>query len=629
MATYTYGSGNDLFTIETEGSVSNTWSSEQYQNNRISRFELSEVTCYYNNVANPWSGWEYSRDNMPIDWDVNNRKIGVYNTSMTDELLFGANALVYNNAEVVKECDIQRLVWSPPVIKGTENGKTVYSLNMTDNQPHVEIMKADGSGVVTTVGINPIGLHPDYTNRAYNIMNNVTYVIDLWNNYTQRSNGIVSETNAKGHMPLFEEINTYPYENNQTVYALSKDEKFQYKLTYSALNYANARFELSIVDEDLFKKILACYGLKFKYDGVIYKPVIQQGVVVGYTDDMDAESDFDNWHGIHDHVVPDVRPEPIPPKDLIDAMTPNDFGVGVYGAINYYRMSFAELNAFVDALQEATTEHPDIESAFVCCYHVPYLTQSIVAGTNMTVTAKGVQLTGATGDKIITQKAVQIASFKVPKRHRNALDNLTKYFIYTPFTDVIPLNYKCYGRTISVWLIPSIKDVTASILVQADGLTIAKQTVSLGNSEPIAIENNAEKSTAIVNACSKYLASAGGVIGGALTGNLPAVAGGAIGVVASTVNALNAIGNTYIHSYGVTTGDSLSLNPDGVYMIEYYVETDKPANFASTVGNLCNKEMTLSENMGYTVCDNPKIYGTMSLAERTEIENYLRTGVIL
>lgn len=340
-----------------------------------------------------------------------------------------------------------------------------------------------------------------------------------------------------------------------------------------------------------------------------------------------ANSDNPNKNGSYAD-LPEWKPTGGGDKDDIEPMTYGD-DVGLYGAVTYYTMTYVQLSSFMDALETATIEHPDIASGFVSAYYIPKVLDNITHSTEMPIRVKGVELSGAKGGKTILQKSLVLGTIYVPARHNNAFDTLTKYFLYTPYTDVIPLNYKCYGKTISIIMLPALQDCTASIIVQCDGMTIAKQTVSLGSSLAISVENNSEKSTAIVNACSKYLASAGGAIGGAVTGNLPAVAGGAIGVVASTVNVLNAIGNTYIHSYGTTTGTALSLNPQNIYLIEYIVKTDKPDNFASTVGNLCNKELTLSENMGYTVCDNPKVYGTMTLSERTEIENYLRSGVIL
>lgn len=400
-------------------------------------------------------------------------------------------------------------------------------------------------------------------------------------------------------------------------------------LTYTRIDTLNYNSYLK-ADYKIVMEYIATFGFWF-YDGEkFYLPEMKNNQTTGkyFPEEVleYVDSENKNWGNSAniDNKLPSGGGD-------TDDVVPMIYGenAGLYGAVKYYTMTPVQLSSFMGALENATIDHPDIASGFVSAYYIPNVLDSITHSTEMPVRVKGVELSGATGGKTIVQKSLVLGSVYVPVRHNNAFDTLTKYFLYTPYTDVIPLNYKCYGKTITIIMLPALQDCTASIIVQCDGMTIAKQTVSLGSSLAIAVENNSEKSTAIVNACTKYLASAGSVIGGAVSGNIPAVAGGAIGVVASTVNVINAIGNTYIHSYGTTTGTSLSLNPQNIYLIEYIVKTDKPDNFASTVGNLCNKELTLSENMGYTVCDNPKIYGTMTLAERTEIENYLRMGVIL
>lgn len=376
---------------------------------------------------------------------------------------------------------------------------------------------------------------------------------------------------------------------------------------------------------------LSRYGLYFHdtRTNKDYKPIISGGWVTGYTDDLTTPSEIDDYtyEGGTSH---DINPTPPvkPAEDEISGMDVDMTGTGMTGAVKYYTMDNAGMSIFMSALEDATQEHPNIAEGFISATYIPRVLDSVVTATSMPITVKGVTLS-ANGNKVIVQKPLLLASFNVPARHHNAFDNMTKYFIYTPFTDVIPLNYKCYGRNIKVYLFPSIQDCVADIVVQCAGLTIAKQTVSMGSSLSIAIENSAEKSTAIVNACCKYLGSAGAVIGGAVTGNALAIGGGAVGVVASTVNVLNTIGNSYIHSYGTTTGTTISIKPNNVCMIEYVVEVDKPSNFASTTGNLVNKEMTLSQGMGFTKIGNPRINTNLTAPEYTELMNLLESGVIL
>ena len=574
-------------------------------------------------------------DNSSLTWDIN------YDHYETKAFFANTVFVWYDNnvPYIVTEIDTSRLLYKPTVTHPTEYYKLPLSTSLSENS--CVILSADKTQQLNTINICPFTIINN-SNKLYTFFT-FQDVSDTINNTKSNSiessysNGFVHNRSTCINSEYTGEIYLALPENAKFVVGATSgktqafpvnDDIDLYIKAGGNPSYKSARAFNRLKTEHIVKYCLAGRGLAFLYNDTVIYPIINGGIVTGYTENINDSGDYKDYKGIHDHETPVT---PIDDGDKIDDMTidtSEEGGSGIAGAVTYYTMTTSQLASFMSALETETIEHPDIASGFVTASYVPNVLDSVTRATDMPITVKGVQLT-AHGNKVIIQHAILLASFFVPARHGNALDTLTKYFLYTPYTDVIPLNYKCFGRTLTIYLLPSLQDCTASIVVQCDGMIIAKQTVSLGSSLTISLENSAEKSTAIVNACSKYLASAGGVISGAVTGNLPAVAGGAIGVVASTVNVLNAIGNTYIHSYGTTTGTTLTLNPKNIYIIEYVVQADKPDNFAATVGNLCNKELTLSENMGYTVCDNPKVYGTMTLAERTEIENYLRSGVIL
>lgn len=322
----------------------------------------------------------------------------------------------------------------------------------------------------------------------------------------------------------------------------------------------------------------------------------------------------------------DPNYNPVSDDDIIKSMKSNTSD-GIHGRITYYTLNDVQFKSFCDDVSEITDD-PNIMNNLVCCYTVPRLCEPLTTTTNMPIKIGGHTLT-THGNKVITQNTYTIASFNVPSRHNNAYDTLTKYYLYTPYTDVIPLNYKCYGRTITVELHPSIPDVTASLTVKADGMIIFKQGISLGNAIPVVTENNAEKNNAIIQSGIKYAGSALSFAGGIATGNPIAIGGGALGIVSSTVNAMNAVTTTHNHSYGSNTGSSIWLMPSKVYLIEHVVKLDKPDNFAHTVGNLCNKAITLYAGMGFTQLQNPRINTSLTVSEKTELNQMLEKGVIL
>lgn len=321
----------------------------------------------------------------------------------------------------------------------------------------------------------------------------------------------------------------------------------------------------------------------------------------------------------------DPNKNPMPNTDSISDMTSNSES-GITGATTYYKMDNVTLSMLMSEINDS--DDINIMNHFVCCYNIPKLLDSLTYGTNMCIKI-GKTTLNTTADKLITQKTVLLDTINVPVRHGNAFDTLTKYYLYTPFTGVIPLDYKCYGRTLKIELHPSIIDLTATLTVKADGLIIYKQNVALGSTQAVTVENNAEKQTSIINACAKYAGSAVGLGTGIVTGNALTIIGGTIGTISSTVNVMNALNASYNHNYGANVGTTLSLMPNSIYLIEYIVQTDKPDNFSQINGNLTNKTMTLTSGIGYTKLDKPRISTDLTAVENAELIQLLESGVIL
>ena len=72
-------------------------------------------------------------------------------------------------------------------------------------------------------------------------------------------------------------------------------------------------------DPNIFLKWSSWCGLKFQYNNVMYKPIIQGGIVVGYSDDMDAESEYDDMTNVTGNNIPSA-----PPRDPAQEDSPWD-----------------------------------------------------------------------------------------------------------------------------------------------------------------------------------------------------------------------------------------------------------------------------------------------------------------
>lgn len=102
-------------------------------------------------------------------------------------------------------------------------------------------------------------------------------------------------------------------------------------------------------DKTITKMYLAFAGFKFVVDGVTYKPIVTDGLVTGYTDDMSVTSEWDTWTTAQGHNVPVTPPGPTPPgpgydDDPWSGVSFSGVGLGGGGAFaRCYYMTSTEL----------------------------------------------------------------------------------------------------------------------------------------------------------------------------------------------------------------------------------------------------------------------------------------------
>lgn len=87
-------------------------------------------------------------------------------------------------------------------------------------------------------------------------------------------------------------------------------------------------------------------GLKFQYNNTMYKPIIQGGIIVGYSDDMDAESEYDDMTNVTGNNISPTPPAPPKPAPghWDDVLSAGTFG-STLGFVNAYYISRAQLLA--------------------------------------------------------------------------------------------------------------------------------------------------------------------------------------------------------------------------------------------------------------------------------------------
>lgn len=82
-------------------------------------------------------------------------------------------------------------------------------------------------------------------------------------------------------------------------------------------------------------------GLKFQYQDTMYKPIIEGGVIVGYSDDMDAESEYDDMTNVTGNNISPYPPVPPPsPEDDSDWGNIPINGAGIGGGSAFCRFYY-------------------------------------------------------------------------------------------------------------------------------------------------------------------------------------------------------------------------------------------------------------------------------------------------
>lgn len=383
-------------------------------------------------------------------------------------------------------------------------------------------------------------------------------------------------------------------------------------------------------------------GLKFTYDNVMYKPIIEQGVIVGYTDDMSAESEYDDMTNVTGNNVSPVPPTPptppVPGEDEYDDM---GLGVGtnVGGLTNYSIMSIRDLATLLADFNEHLETGMSIQNNFVCLYKLgplaSFLCNVSMRAIVMSANAENNFVSVDNYAVVSGQKSEHyFGSYNVPRFTNTFYDfsPYSTYELFIPCCGWVPLPDTVAGRTIDVYLVFDLASCTCKGIVRITGTTIAEVSGVLGSSVPFYMIEHGMERLAQVTAITQTLSSlaVGGV--GAASGNAGVAAYG-LSQLTQSLNDLNVSGNTNFTAIKGGNGD-MSAMGNGEYctfkathpVIDEVVDNSL---FGHSVGYLCNAIGKLSTFSGFTVCGNPHVTFSASAEEREEIERLLSMGVIL
>lgn len=432
----------------------------------------------------------------------------------------------------------------------------------------------------------------------------------------------------------FHKNNDMNYElQSETDYQIYTDDYYESYLYGSRDGgfHANSQCILNSESELLFN--IACCGLKFVCNGVTYKPIVNGGVVTGYTDDMTKTSEWDNWENINDHTIPVTPPAPVPPvPDKHDNEIEMDLShySTLNGFIQYYLMGISTVDDLAAAMNrfDITLIGKDLLPNLISYKMFAIPSANFSTGTTRTITIAGHEMKKVNDDPIQAPIVLDITpitldTITIPHTYNDFrdYDPYTKIEMFVPFCGWFTLPPWCMGRSISGTMYIDLPNGTVKAVIKASQTVVAEIGGSCAVDVPFVAQSVGSKTAAVISNM------ANGLI--ATADPTPQ------SFVSSSMGIATALNRNYTQCKGVMGDGS---NVQGLNRI--YIKVTRPAPTETLNGEIsarykherglpCGKFLTLAKGDGFTQITDANITGNMTAHEKQMIIDGFRHGLIL
>lgn len=410
---------------------------------------------------------------------------------------------------------------------------------------------------------------------------------------------------------------------------------------------------------NLLLYIAGCYGIHFIVDGTVYKPIISDNFVVGYSDDLNVVSDLDGYTGSTKHDLPVTPPGPAPPPvpgdddDNTDPIstTAAPFGSGI---AHYYAMTADSvlLQHVSEALStwDIDSSKKDLYRNLISCKLIkppaPIPTSGsedfTIYGVVPQYQGAGVKLPVINGNPSNTFGPYSI------KRKFNDFRDFAPYSkaeIFLPYCGWTPLPSHVIGRSVTVKYFTDIIAATCKAVVFCNNNVVAEAAGIIGLDIPFAAENvGAKMEAANMGLLSSTLGAVQTAVG---VGTMVSTKSGSgmknvtsgLSQVISGCTQISMAGNENWTEINGKAGDGCSLS--GVTNIIIKITRPKfgsystapyvPSGYAHNIGYVAMKQTKPGNVTGLLVCDNVDTSGIggATQRERELIKAYLESGIIV
>lgn len=401
--------------------------------------------------------------------------------------------------------------------------------------------------------------------------------------------------------------------------------------------------------------VQAWCGLLFTHNNVIYKPIIENGLITGFTSDMDIPSEWDDMTNVTGNNISPTPPSPTPTDG--DDIDDHIMGAGsqLSGIAQLWLLTRAQLIDLHTAFANAPVNY-DPMSSFISVMGLGISALRVV-GDSMPWTLNPINIRMANGEAWHTGVEAhivdkQVSAFnevniRINRKYNNFLDYspYATHEIFLPMCGWLTLPDIAVDRGITVTYIPDIETLKVRAVVsvvdnEGNRCVVGEKDGVMGAEIPFTnIGHSLYLGTTVVQCADIAGEIVTGAIGAGFTktnakgGTYRPYEGFTIGMAGTLPGAIgNALVSGNINRTHFTTGNGSRIgfgDGENIQIKSTYHRIDKPNNYDHTVGKVCNKTGKLSEFTGFTVCDNPHINFSATEREKEEIKQLLEQGVIL
>lgn len=480
--------------------------------------------------------------------------------------------------------------------------------------------------------------------NAYSINNsNMSHCSDVFTDYSGNNPAAISETVIqwfKNYNFTDEDPTPIAHPLNTSIDYWAPYDGYCSLLRFSGGAMGFFQYFLFTDETKLMTFLAGAYGLHFIVDGTIYKPIITDNFVVGYSSDLNITSDLDNYVGSTKHdlpVNPPGPPAPVHPSGDIETDMPLAYIGGTAGMVDFIKINAAGLASADDIADsisrfDITTIGKDLLRNFVAfkCYAVLDIDDSVVRDIKVAGhILKDENDNALQGEYIGGVAPVDFSAGKIEPLYNDFRDYApyTRIQMYVPFCGWFDLPSWCMGKEITGTMFTDIYNGTVKAVIYASRTVVAEVGGCCAFDIPFAAESTGMKAGAVISSALNTVAMTGATVAA------PNIATG-IAAVSSAANFISAANSNGTTLKGVM-GDGSNTNG----LLHVYIKTTRPNSpdgkreiperYKHEYGIPCFKQLTLTAGDGFTQIMDANIEGTMTDREKQMIIDGFRHGLIL